>query len=381
MSHLRALGVNDAFKNLLGLIVGGELKMSKSTSRVGDVLVADYPVMVTYLDPRQRVLFNEARDCNPFFHLMEALWMLQGRNDLAPLQYYISTFGNYSDDGKTLNGAYGYRWRNGWYYGREWRDKIPGTSCDQLKFIVEHLHNKPDSRRAVLQMWNVEDDLLKANKSSDVCCNVCAFFSIREGRLELTVVNRSNDLVWGMLGANVVHFSILHEYMAAKIGVELGPYNQFTNNLHVYVDRWDPEAWINDTTPNYYLSPPRLNSVELVQDPEQFDIELKDFNENWLGKDLSNKLFLNEYREPFFRSVAFPMAVAFYRHKKRDYKHALETASHILSDDWRIACTTWLRKRQASYERAKDDGPNPYLKNELDRQGVNDGNLGIADRG
>jgi hypothetical protein len=35
----------------------------------------------------------------------------------------------------------------------------------------------------------------------------------------MTVTNRSNDLCWGMLGANYVHFTILQEYLAARLGV------------------------------------------------------------------------------------------------------------------------------------------------------------------
>jgi hypothetical protein len=52
-------------------------------SRVGDVLVMPRPIMTEYADPTNRVLFSPMRDANPFFHVMETLWMLAGRNDLA----------------------------------------------------------------------------------------------------------------------------------------------------------------------------------------------------------------------------------------------------------------------------------------------------------
>src|SRR5262249_11634251 len=146
----------------------------------GTVLVIDEPVTITYTHPRERVLFNTVRDANPFFHLYEALWMLAGRNDVAPLSYYNSRMKEFSDDGKTLNGAYGYRWRNA--RGREYGSGLTIVmvddptlptgkrpvcadlsvgSCDQLDTLVNHLRADPTSRRAVLQMWNVEDDLLK----------------------------------------------------------------------------------------------------------------------------------------------------------------------------------------------------------------------------
>ena len=60
----------------------------KSDSRVGKVIVAPGPVCTAYSNPTQRVLFSERRDANPFFHLMESLWMLYGACDLAwPLKF------------------------------------------------------------------------------------------------------------------------------------------------------------------------------------------------------------------------------------------------------------------------------------------------------
>ena len=41
--------------------------------------------------------------------------------------------------------------------------------------------NDVESRRAVLQMWNVEDDLLKVDSSRDVCCNLSVLFTVERG--------------------------------------------------------------------------------------------------------------------------------------------------------------------------------------------------------
>jgi thymidylate synthase len=380
MPHLRAVNVNDAFRALVGAFSEpscNDFRTVQTTSRVGDVVQLVEPITVTYLQPLQRVLFNEARDCNPFFHLMEALWMLAGRNDVAPMAYYSSKIADIaSDDGKTFNGAYGFRWRNGrafWGAGKAGANEALSGILDQIAVVVDQLKRKPESRRVVLQMWNTADDLQQIDKTKDVCCNTNAFFLINEGRLDMTVCNRSNDLVLGMLGANVVHFSFLQEYLAACIGVEVGVYNQISNNLHVYTESFKPEDWLTDITPDYYQRVPRLNFVPLVKDPQQFDRENEVFNENWLGQDLGGKLHLDGsdyFTEPFFAKVAYPMALAFYQHKQRAYKVAFEWCSGIWADDWRMAATTWLRRRQAAYNRAKDDGvmSNPYVVNELARQ-------------
>src|SRR5437016_2476859 len=75
-------------------------------SRVGAVLVMPRPVLTEYKDPTNRVLFSPMRDANPFFHVMETLWMLAGRNDLPWLTRFNKRFEAYSDDGgQTQPGA------------------------------------------------------------------------------------------------------------------------------------------------------------------------------------------------------------------------------------------------------------------------------------
>ena len=61
-------------------------------TRIGKALVAPGPVTIHYLNPKEHVLLNPIRDANPFFHLMEAMWMIAGRDDSAFLDFYIRGF-------------------------------------------------------------------------------------------------------------------------------------------------------------------------------------------------------------------------------------------------------------------------------------------------
>jgi len=376
--HLKYRNVNEAFRDLVEMFcnrtfsrVGGPDTVATS-SRNGPVLYIQEPVTITYTHPRERVLFNEARDANPFFHLYESLWMLVGRNDVAPLQYYVSTIDQFSDDGVTFNGAYGWRWR----HSRPGDGRYTMSNMtDQLKLIIEHLKAKPNSRRAVLHMSNVEDDLLKMDTTKDQCCNLVVTFLIREEghcgycydgepsernphdpdsagcktkHLDMTVFNRSNDMIWGMLGANVVHFSMLQEYMAACIGVEVGHYHQITNNLHVYEWNFKPEEWLDPTddfdyrTAEFgeYLVTSNWKPFPLVQDPATFDREVVEFVERH-----SEDALTANYKEPFLQKVAQPVCGAYHHYKRKNYGFALLVADTIASDDWRIACVNWLKRR------------------------------------
>ena len=348
--HFCQRNVNDAFDLLVKGFYNGHIETADMDSRNGPVRMIPEPVIVTYSCPRERVLFNAARDANPFFHLFESLWMLAGRNDVAPLKDYVSTIGDYSDDGVTLNGAYGERWRS-WEYN-EWQPISEGEGLpewrDQLQEIVNQLKADPNSRRCVLEMWDPQRDLW--SESKDKCCNLNVKFLIFDAKLNMMVDNRSNDLILGMLGANVVHFSMLQEYMAACVGVEVGKYHQVTNNLHVYLDKWKPEEWLESNDRNMH-SPPQVSygvnvfpsAIPLVENPEAFDKECAQFIDSIDG----------DFEEPFLRKVAQPMMAAFRAHKQRRYRgdnSAARLIERVQASDWCYAGTQWLLRRQKRWE-------------------------------
>ena len=109
MRVLKVRNVHDALIRGIDLL---HVENCKSESRNGIVYESTTPVTTVYNRPSERVLFWEERDANPFFHFMEGLWMLEGRNDLKFVYQYNKGMKNYSDDGETLHGAYGWRWRS-----------------------------------------------------------------------------------------------------------------------------------------------------------------------------------------------------------------------------------------------------------------------------
>ncbi len=325
--ELTVRNVNDAFSEIFWKFKVLDLKPEQT--RNGPALVYPEPVITTYLKPTERVLFHAGRDANPIFHLMESIWMLAGRKDVGFLQQFNSTIGQYSDDGKSFNAAYGYRWRH--HFGR-----------DQLVDVIELLRKDPNTRQAVIQMWD-SDDLTKDTK--DKACNTQIVFDTRGGVLNMAVFNRSNDLWWGAYGANVVHFSILQEVVAASVGLPVGVYRQISNNLHLYTDLYNAGEYLN--------VPPAAEEYNLYALDKVRSIPLM-MNSNY-------KLFLAEcdrfcsdpfkegvpYTNSFFSRVAHPMAMVS-RVRKNKQGVGRTFAESIRASDWREAAHAWINRREAA---------------------------------
>lgn len=300
------------------------LKLSgiQEDSRNGRVLVLPEPLTSVYTHPWERVLFHPQRDANPFFHLIESLWMLSGSCHLDPLPKYNSNIANFSDDGRELNGAYGFRWR--FHFER-----------DQLLEIVQMLKADPTTRRAVLGMWDPMEDL--RSHSKDIPCNTHCYFRVRSGRLEMTVCCRSNDAIWGAYGANVVHFSILQEFIARAAGLQQGRLYQISNNFHIYERHW-PLLEIPTVLLNYYYPAPDITVplFNLIDSPEAF---LEDCAR--LACDDSSP-----YVTYFFQEIVKPAQLAWDIHKKGNTFEAMQfLLTSMLMCDWRLAMYDWLKRR------------------------------------
>lgn len=354
----KAVSVSEALHNgLHQLRVMGIAK----PSRVGDVLVSPNPIMTEYIHPTNRVLLSPMRDANPFFHVMETLWMLAGRNDLPWLVRFNKRFTSYSDDGgQTQPGAYGHRWRN--YFGH-----------DQLEDAIIELRQNPDSRRVVITMWDggsrrswlgdpteasmhqPGDFFAAISGSADVPCNTTIYFDTIDGRLNMTVCCRSNDIIWGAYGANAVHFSFLLEYISIATGIPMGVYRQFSNNFHLYTnviaaEEIMPLARDVIKTDPYYRNraphdlvkhPTPVRKVPLMVDKERFDLELEQFM-------AENKDF--DYEEPFFQGVAIPMFGAYMHFKAKRFDDALDLMYLVRAEDWQQAGKEWLERRRIKHE-------------------------------
>jgi len=194
----------------------------------GDAL-EEFGNLLVLRNPLARLSRTETKG-TIFSCLGEFLWYMRGSNRLDVIKHYLKEYGRFSDDGKTIYGAYGPRIFN--------KDGI-----DQLAYIMDRLTTSPTSRKAVLQLFDARD---VTEEHKDVPCTCTLQFAVRKRRLSLHVNMRSNDAYIG-LPHDIFSFTLLQEFIARCLGLRLGPYYHSVGSLHLYTtDREDALRYLRE---------------------------------------------------------------------------------------------------------------------------------------
>ena len=316
--ELTAITANDAWRSAIYVMRDcGVLEHTRN----GPALTIKEPVTLKLLNPRARLLTSNVRRANPIFHLMETVWMFAGCDSGDWLLPYNSKYSAYMEDDGRIHGAYGHRWR-----------KQFGT--DQLRDVVDMLRADGHTRQAVLGMWDPRIDL--APNLRDRPCNTHIYFRRVDDELDMTVCNRSNDLVWGMLGANIVHMTLLHELIAEAVRVPLGTYRVFTNNLHFYTQGYHNQENLlhNVAFADMYRMGIRPSEGLFTEDLDDTLDDCKEFVYKYTED--------YDYRTDFMKKLVLPAQCVWEEWKgkrRRDTLFAL--IMDIGYEDWREACRVW----------------------------------------
>lgn len=173
-------------------------------------------------DPRRRFVdVPPARVLNPAFAVAEAVWILSGSDD--PWIYdFNRALADYADGG-VLRGAYGPRLRR-------WNGEV-----DQLDEVRRQLTDDPDSRRAVVTLYDPQRDHAGHR---DVPCTPAYRFYLRGGRLAMHTTMRSQDL-WLGFPYDVFTATLIQELLAGWLAVPVGDYHHHIDSLHLYAGNTD----------------------------------------------------------------------------------------------------------------------------------------------
>lgn len=234
------------------------------------------PVSIEYTNPYNRTTFLATRRINPFFQLAESFQIISGINDAKWLSMFNANMINFSDDGKTYNAFYGERLRH--WGNNSPKGVLSEKALDQLYDVYKRILEDKDTRQAMAAIGNPTFDnyeYLNVEKGKDIACNLYITFKVRNNKLHMVVFNRSNDLHWGAMGANIVQFSTIQETMCSWLrnsgkeefnNLELGSYHQIADSLHIYMDSYGAD--ISEKVIKYYENNPYVEpNFETVLEP------------------------------------------------------------------------------------------------------------------
>jgi len=156
--------------------------------------------------------------------IYELLWFLNGDTNIQYLnENGVRIWNEWADEKGDLGHIYGYQWRS-------WPD-YDGGHIDQISEVVETIKNNPDSRRIIVNAWNVGD--LKNMKLPP--CHTFFQFYVANGKLSLQLYQRSADIFLGV-PFNIASYALLLQMMAQVTGLQAGDFVHTFGDAHIYIN-------------------------------------------------------------------------------------------------------------------------------------------------
>lgn len=156
--------------------------------------------------------------------IYELLWFLNGDTNIQYLnENGVRIWNEWADEKGDLGHIYGYQWRS-------WPD-YDGGHIDQISEVVETIKNNPDSRRIIVNAWNVGD--LKNMKLPP--CHTFFQFYVANEKLSLQLYQRSADIFLGV-PFNIASYALLLQMMAQVTGLQAGDFVHTFGDAHIYVN-------------------------------------------------------------------------------------------------------------------------------------------------
>jgi len=169
-------------------------------------------------DPKDRKIINREREWKEDYAEAEWQWYLSGDPHISTLG---DIYGKVPEIWKRMADPKGYVNSN---YGYQWERN------DQLKKVLNILVNKPDSRQATISIYDGKE---MDEYNTDTPCTYAIQFTIVNGRLDMCVTMRSNDLWYGFCN-DQYQFSKLQEMVSDRLEIDTGVYYHFAHNMHLY---------------------------------------------------------------------------------------------------------------------------------------------------
>ena len=194
------------------------------------------------------------RDINWKAAIDEIIWIyMKQSNSIKDLNSKI--WESWANENGDVEKAYGYQIA-----------KPTMEQSSQMHYVINEIKNNPTSRRIMMNMFSAEEQHIKATKSL-VECAYATHFSVKDGKLHMTLIQRSGDFITaaGAGGWNITAYAFLQHAIAKECGLDVGILTHLVQDLHLYNKH---ELQASDMITRYGIKPPlELPTIKIADKP------------------------------------------------------------------------------------------------------------------
>jgi thymidylate synthase len=200
--------------------------------------------------------------------LHELLWFIQGKTNIYDgLKPHTSIWDPWADKNGDLGPIYGYQWRNWEKFSWDQKNEVyQKTYIDQLKQAIDLIKNQPNSRRIIINAWNVGD----LDRMALPPCHMFFQFYVFENRLDCQLYQRSADIALGV-PFNIASYALLLIMIAQECNLAPGFFIHTFGDVHIYLNH------IEGLKEQLQRKPKKLPEIK-VAPKSLFDLSFKDFD-------------------------------------------------------------------------------------------------------
>lgn len=154
----------------------------------------------------------------------ELLWFLNGDTNIKYLNDNgVKIWDEWADPNGDLGPVYGKQWRS-------WATK-DGAVIDQITVLIATLKQDPNSRRMIVNAWNVGE----LKQMALTPCHALFQFYVANGKLSCQLYQRSADTFLGV-PFNIASYALLTMMVAQVCDLEVGEFIHTFGDVHLYLD-------------------------------------------------------------------------------------------------------------------------------------------------
>lgn len=193
----------------------------------------------------------------------ELLWFLSGNTNIKYLnENNVHIWDEWANENGDLGPVYAAQWRR-------WAKK-DGSSVDQIQRLIDTIKSTPDSRRLIVNSWNVGE----LDEMALTPCHALFQFRVLGNKLHCQLYQRSADVFLGV-PFNIASYALLTHMVAQQTGYEVGDFVWTGGDCHLYVNHFE-QAELQLSRDEFPLP-----SLEIIRKPESiFDYKYEDFKIN-----------------------------------------------------------------------------------------------------